>query len=637
MTESGRRAIAVLVRALKAADEAWLPALVDSCVALMDAAGKSSWNDVATKCADSLGQLSRLSVQSMASDEDKEAAVKAFCVSVKGPSATIDSAAVVQRLLKAAKQLVKPGELVDPDASRFWSTNFFTTTKAVPFGQFLDKFMRHVKELSIPDIERLEDGVSLEQLCLRPLRRIFIGNGTEMNPQQLQDVLDDSDAYAFPDTVLDALRRVCATAVPLDTAFARMIDRVTLEDPTFVKHQLRNYGCTLHNACKEPSARFEASLRDVMGISGKDAHTLAHAVFQEARPHLPIIVQTTSKIELARSAIEQLDDLVDMSCCELSLESARELFDMMRRTRHPKIVDLTSNNLHAEGAAAVATLIRELPRLEEIRLGGNMLQLSGIAQILEAAQDSSSLRALDLSCCHGQAEAGATVAKLLPGTSLSSFHFNGNDLGVVGCKALADGLARCPLLERLSLAANAAGDEGAAAVFAAVAVMPRLGRLSLRRNGLTDRAAIECAATLKKHASLRYVDLTDNAAVAADVFARLVEAASTNRSCEAVLLSGAGTDSQLRRVCEDNVAHMKRARAAILTTPVAKWTVDEACQWAHIVLGAPDLADLLRTCNINGLRLLTYTERAMERDGIRRADDRRRLMDSLELALRVAS
>jgi Ran GTPase-activating protein (RanGAP) involved in mRNA processing and transport len=531
--------------------------------------------------------------------------------------------------MTTVKNSTKPGELSDGVASKFWSTSFLSSTKSVPFNTFVEKFIKYMKDQGQENVS-FESAMSLRS-CQRRARHTIIGNATEIAPAQLQDLIDESPSRDFPAAVLNVFRDSASAQPPFDSAFTALLEETSLSDKAFAAHVLRDIGLSLHNACKEPTVVFHNKLV-ALGLSTADAETLAHRVFQEARMRLPVVVRAKTKLELAQLAIEELDDDVDMSNCVLTVDSAKPLFELLAEKQHARLVDLTGNNLHADGGSAVVQLMRSLPRLTELRLSGNMLQLSGIAKVLDGALACPQLRTLDLSCSHGQPESAELVASVVAQTRIANFYFNGNDLGAKGAQMFARRLSECSKLERLALCANAIGDEGFAVLAATLATLPRLTSVELRRNGITDAGITKATKSLAACRCLLSLDLRENQETHHGINA-LMELAATLPTCTNVAVSDPDGARVLLNCTRANADKRGSEMRRLQAVSAQKWNVDDAVSWCHLVLRAPDIADAFKRNSINGHRLVCYTARAMRRDGIADAWDQARIIEGVESAL----
>jgi hypothetical protein len=249
------------------------------------------------------------------------------------------------------------------------------------------------------------------------------------------------------------------------------------------------------------------------------------------------------------------------------------------------------------------------------------------------------LRDLDLGCSHAGPRLSAELATTLPRTNVCELHVNGNDLGSGAATDLAKAVASARRLVVLSVACNTLGDEGIVILFReGVAKAIRLTTLDVRGNGFTDKGLSAIADVVSIHPALGTLLLSNNPF--GDTGAQsIVVALQANESLTSIALEGTLCTklkiAQVLALATSNQTAHEAANAAALSTPITRWSVEEVASWLRGVHRRPDLADTMRKLTVNGPRIVSYTARAMRRDGIDDPLDRDFLISAVADAVRI--
>ena len=212
-------------------------------------------------------------------------------------------------------------------------------------------------------------------------------------------------------------------------------------------------------------------------------------------------------------------------------------------------LDLTCTKLgQKEGAAAIATLLRNNSTLEELRLGGNhfgkrgittlapalaqnstlrLLDVSdnkigpqgvkAIAQALEAGSAVSNLRVLDVSSNNIRSAGMEAFAKLMiTDRKLEGFYAGRNKLGTEGAREMGIVLKHNFTLKDVRLEGNEIGDAGVAHLANGLlddqlsSRNASLERLDLSYNAIEKDGAVCLAEVLRENAKLSHINLSGN-------------------------------------------------------------------------------------------------------------------------------
>lgn len=623
-------AVGALVRALRRCSDDLEGPLCPCVQTIVNEAASTSWQAAGTQHAQALANLDAAGPE----PEQFKAAVAEFSTAVPNAPKADSRSALLSQLIAAGRAGVKNGEAADPAAHRFWSTCFFTTTKAVPFTTFIDKFFRSLSESGADAawLERMEKACKLRRLVFDPLRHTIVGNASEVAPVQLQDVIDESASYKFPDAVVGLIESLAASVPPLDRELADLVSDAGINDTARARLVLQDAKCELRELAKLSTTRLDAYLQ-TLGMFPEDAERLAFRIFQTSRQFRPLVVRSKTNLDLAQDAIEARDAVVDMSNCQLNPETAHELIDATIRTQAATSVDLASNNLHADGAKLVVKLITGLPTLRAVSVVGNNIQLSGMTSVLEAVVGTR-LRVLDLSCCHGGNECAAVIQRLLPQTRIQRFSAGGNDITPAAAGALAGAVASSSRLRSLNVAGNELRDAGIETLMRdGVAKHRLLTSLDIGDNKFSDACIRTIASVIAGHESLAVVKLSRNHNVTAESIDALRQAMRDNKMIESIEAEHCGLDdanlTSLLEQAENNAALRKTQLDRVRDTPAARWNVDDVSKWLRLKHRRPDIADELKKAGITGSKLVALTFRGMQRNGIADVDDREFLMNAI--------
>lgn len=204
------------------------------------------------------------------------------------------------------------------------------------------------------------------------------------------------------------------------------------------------------------------------------------------------------------------------------------LAEHIDRDRGIEALKLSNNQIDLQGAQL---LMRLMPTIRKLDLSSNELHDEGAIALFDAARTSTSLRTLIL--CSNQlteACAPALAALLALSTPLRTLYLDHNSLGRAGVAAIVKALASNTTLEKLGLRANKIGDEGMKMISDFLMQQRRLTRstehphkycplhtLLLGYNGITD-AGVPSITALVASARLRKLFIDGNRIEAKGVY-----------------------------------------------------------------------------------------------------------------------
>lgn len=183
------------------------------------------------------------------------------------------------------------------------------------------------------------------------------------------------------------------------------------------------------------------------------------------------------------SSIPRLTSLQVGECLVLMCGSAKAAWHDSSVALPPQ---LTGNPLGPTGAAALASGLRAVPLLVELRLFGAGLGPEGGAALADSLRRLPRLALLDLGD-NGLAAPGIhALSAVLPSLqSLALLDLDGNGVDGLTAEPLCEALGCCPRLVEVRLSYNELGEAGAAALAGlALPALHALERLYLSHNGL---------------------------------------------------------------------------------------------------------------------------------------------------------
>lgn len=519
-----------------------------------------------------------------------------------GRKESCDPVSVRRRLTAFANASCGPEECCDPNAKAFWEAS----EQPMSLSKFFSSFVAYVQSngISKDAIARFQMHICMKKHVLEDIQYAILGSCRQVTKQHLQRMLDVSAAYVFPQGVLDYVLKLAESAPPIDPDLDGVVSRAELKNVETVRLQLRDYGCELSELGKLTSFKLQRQLL-ACGIDETDARTLALAVYMNVRPHQPNTVEAKTKLDRVSEYISRRDQCIDMSSCCLDAVALSPYVKALVSVGTVTSLDISSNNIHADGAKQIAQMIPSVPHLRSLYLYGNNIQCSGIRHICEAlaAQgDAMSLTALDVSECHGAPQAAQVLAEYVPKLkNLRKLWCGGNDFGNSGCEHLAV-VVGSPFLEELGLSSNSIDDVGASSLSRELlnGKASALSMLQLADNRITDQG-ISLIVKSVQCPCLVHLDISYNPIRSAESIALL---ANSN-----VQVSATGCSNEVRKKAAEINECIEARKVSLLgslkSTVPEKWKDDEVFFFILYVLHHPVLAQKLR--GMDGKALCTFS------------------------------
>ena len=176
-----------------------------------------------------------------------------------------------------------------------------------------------------------------------------------------------------------------------------------------------------------------------------------------------------------------------------------------------KILFLDNNNIPKEAADDIAAVISCNIYLQELNLGGNDLQGSGIMKIAKSLQNISSLTKLCIDHNNITDESAVNIAAvILCNINLQEFDISGNNLQTTGITKIMKALKVINTLRKLNISNNDITDEAADDIAAVISCNTDLKVLDVNGNSLRAKGAIKIGNFLQNIYTPKTLFITNN-------------------------------------------------------------------------------------------------------------------------------
>ena len=170
-----------------------------------------------------------------------------------------------------------------------------------------------------------------------------------------------------------------------------------------------------------------------------------------------------------------------------------------------KIFNVSRNNIESMAASNIANVLVKNTELEELLLGGNVLQTEGIIEILKALRNTTTLKAFDISNNDISSKAANDIAHILSKQAkLENINLGKNNLQD-GLIVIVKKLNHYPNLKVLDISDNNATTEIAYFLAALLCCQSKVEKLYLGGN---DLASIEMLQALQRFSALTALDIS---------------------------------------------------------------------------------------------------------------------------------
>ena len=211
------------------------------------------------------------------------------------------------------------------------------------------------------------------------------------------------------------------------------------------------------------------------------------------------------------SMLEKNCQLLEFYGCENSLEDSGTtiLAEGLNKNRTLRKLDLRSNGIGLEGAISIAKMLNTNNSLLGLHLGMNDIGNVG-AEALSQGLCTSALQELDLSDNAIDAEGARAIANMLrTNKSIEELNLAFNSIGDVGAAVIADVLQENTSLKCLSLRRNCIGNQGAYAFATKLPKMRGLKELVMTKNSINHNGADALLKGLRSNMELEYLHVED--------------------------------------------------------------------------------------------------------------------------------
>ena len=151
-----------------------------------------------------------------------------------------------------------------------------------------------------------------------------------------------------------------------------------------------------------------------------------------------------------------------------------------------KVFDISNNNLNNTAVNSIAATLANKTILEELYLNENKLQAEGIIKIVKKLQ-STSLKIFDVSKNNSDSTAASTIANvLILNTQLEELHVGGNILQTKGVIEISLALTNIVTLTVFNVSNNDISSEAARNIAYVISRQVKLEKIILYGNNLQD-------------------------------------------------------------------------------------------------------------------------------------------------------
>ncbi|XP_028304988.1 protein NLRC5 isoform X2 [Gouania willdenowi] len=217
-----------------------------------------------------------------------------------------------------------------------------------------------------------------------------------------------------------------------------------------------------------------------------------------------------SKVHL----IQKLQNINSIRCLRLdgwrmADRGAEELITQLQRWRELRKIMLSENLISDQSGVQLLKALQSCVHLEELNLSRNQLGNGTAAQMAVVLPSVTHLSVLDMSENPIGDKGSVSLAKgIAKSKNLSKLYLT--SVGTSELRAITASLARCPLIQELSLGWNSCGDEVALELSRVLPLCHRLTRIDLENNMVTVSGAEALLRALKCHPALQIIRLWKN-------------------------------------------------------------------------------------------------------------------------------
>lgn len=203
---------------------------------------------------------------------------------------------------------------------------------------------------------------------------------------------------------------------------------------------------------------------------------------------------------------------LSLNSCNLIVPCLEALRDALAENTVLQDISLYSNEIDAEGAAIISTMLANKKSLKTLGLSNNIIGQGGARELAaNCLRELTSLSRLALeSNLIGNVGLEAVAQALLHNTSLTEIFLYNNDLDDDTMAQFAEMLTNKASLQTLGLEYNRIRSRGFNHVFNALKLLPRFERLFCSHNLLSEESATELEQLLSISTSLKEIRLNNN-------------------------------------------------------------------------------------------------------------------------------
>lgn len=475
------------------------------------------------------------------------------------------------------------------------------------------------KSASAEVLDAARRGATMRNRVVTPLSRSIAGAGGKVTPQMVanyatQHLNVTADADVLPH-ILDTLVQGFKSTPPLEEKLQSLIDSIAADDldsKTRIYDQLRDAGDTFLVISKVPTKELYNRFIK-MGWTPKDADKISFSIYKKKRPHLPVVVVTKTKMEVANGAVDDQDPVIDISGCGLEKSDVERFATKLASA--PLAVtslDASANTFHRGGADSIIKMCTAAKNLRELSIAGNNIQAPGVVAVVRAvAQSNSELVRLDISnnflTTEGAQQEGLVDAVKATNPHLCWLGLAGNELCQGPGGEIVSGLIELGKFKTIVLNCNKLGNGGIAKMVSAIKRDRVLQHLFLDANDLRDDDVAALSEALHNHPTITSISLKRNPLISALGFTALSKLVKVNPGLVQIVYDD--DDDALNAVSQTTMVQSldsnKKAMVSIHHKMVAEGgrgvATDGVCLWMRMCFGNAALVEHFRNATIVGV------------------------------------
>ena len=251
-------------------------------------------------------------------------------------------------------------------------------------------------------------------------------------------------------------------------------------------------------------------------ITNEDADNLATILHRN--PHLQELhlvgnrLETDNAIKIIK-ALQVVVTLTKFSLCnnDITAEVGDDIAVMISHNIHLQELNLGSNDFQESGVIKLAKSLQKISSLTKLYISHSKTTCQVAGHLAAAISHNVRLQDLDISVNDLQTIGSIHIALALQGTgTLTRVCLNNNNICYKAANDIAVAIAKNVHLQELNISGNSLGAAGAKMIAKGLQEIVTLKKLYINNNNITDEAADEIAAVIHCNSKLEELDVSEN-------------------------------------------------------------------------------------------------------------------------------